>query len=207
MNQNLKENERELIKLVNFFKKKADKLLQEGKLGAEHQQLIIACENLANKLEMHASNRAEIFSQREMLKKLVKDNAVCPKCNKDAHLKLSGVHTTEQGWKSNRYTCRKCNIQFVWSRPNNPWDLVSYFEWYVEELRNQITEDAVDKEQSMELVDQLLENIGKLKPVLDASDRAYNDLKENENEMDKLIHGFKNHLLIEKIKMDTWEGE
>jgi len=48
MNQNLKENERELIKLVNFFRKRAEKLIKKGKLSEEHKQVINACEPIAS---------------------------------------------------------------------------------------------------------------------------------------------------------------
>ena len=34
----------------------------------------------------------------------------------------------------------------------------------------------------------------------------YEALQKRDLEMEKLIHEFKNSLLIEKIKMDTWEN-
>ena len=43
--QDLKQNERELIKQVNYFKKRAAKMLVEGKIGAEHGELIGSCES------------------------------------------------------------------------------------------------------------------------------------------------------------------
>ena len=50
-------------------------------------------------------------------------------------------------------------------------------------------------------------NLGKLKPVIDAHNAEYEALQKREAEMEKLIHEFKNSLLIEKIKMDTWENK
>jgi hypothetical protein len=46
-----------------------------------------------------------------------------------------------------------------------------------------------------------------LKPVIDAHNAEYDELQTRELEMEKLIHEFKNSLLIEKIKMDTWENK
>lgn len=200
MNPNLKENERELIKLVIFFKKKADKLIQEGKLGEEHKQMITACESLVEKLELHANNRKEILAQRELLRSIVKDNAVCPKCGRNTHLKHVGVATSEQGWKSNKYQCRRCNIQFVWNRPNNPWDLLPFMEAYLKEIREKAG-DEVDQDE----IDQVEKNLATLRPVLEASDRSYEEMKNSEAEMDQMIHTFRKHLLIEKIKMVDFE--
>lgn len=199
MNQNLKPNERELIKLVNFFKKRAEKMISEGKADESQQEMIKACEKLIEKIHNLAANRADILVHREQLTKIVKDNAECPKCNRNTHLKSSGVFTDDKGLKFNKYTCRRCNIQFVWSRPNNPWDLVAFMESYIESLST--SEDPAN----IALVDQMKENVAKLKPVLLASDNDYEEMRNAEVEMDKMIHGFKNHLLIEKIKMDTWE--
>ncbi len=50
-------------------------------------------------------------------------------------------------------------------------------------------------------------NLDKLKPVIDAHDKDYDVLMARDLEMEKLIHEFKNSLLIEKIKMDTWENK
>ncbi len=61
MNNNLKDNERALIKQVSFFKKRAEKLISEGKLGEEHTQLITTCETLISTVQLHAAKRAEIL--------------------------------------------------------------------------------------------------------------------------------------------------
>lgn len=209
MSHNLKDNERELIKLVNFFRKHAEALIRENKVDTEFQQLVDTCEKFAEQLNVHASKRDEVLLQREQLKKLVKDNAVCPKCNKNANLKFVGVDKHPQGWKCNKYKCRKCNIEFVWARPNNPWDMIPYVENFVAELEQKVKNDelnAADKQQADETIAQMQSNIDKLKPVIEASDLDYRELLEREEEMAKMIHEFKNHLLIIKIKMDTWES-
>lgn len=209
MSHNLKDNERELIKLVNFFRKHAEALIRENKVDTEFQQLVDTCEKFSEQLNVHASKRDEVLLQREQLKKLVKDNAVCPKCNKNANLKFVGVDKHPQGWKCNKYKCRKCNIEFVWARPNNPWDMIPYVENFVAELEQKVKNDelnAADKQQADETIAQMQSNIDKLKPVIEASDLDYRELLEREEEMAKMIHEFKNHLLIIKIKMDTWES-
>jgi len=210
MNQNLKENERELIKLVNFFRKRAASLIKEGKLGEDHQQVITACETLVEKLNIQAEQRAEIILQRENIKSIVKDNADCPKCNKNSHLKLIGVDKNDKGWKFNKYKCRRCNIEFVWHKPNNPWDTIPFLDMLVKQLGDKLKDQGVTKDiedSSNAMMGQVQENIDKLKMVIEASDKDYEDMKSKELEMDKMIHEFKNHLLIERIKMDSWNKE
>ncbi|KAA9340704.1 hypothetical protein [Adhaeribacter soli] len=206
--KNLKPNERELIKLTNFFKKRAEKLIQEGQLNEQEQQVTEACENLANSLYAHAANREAVLEKRKKLSEIVKDQAVCPKCNKSTHLKLNGVALSEQGWRSNKYKCRRCNITFTWNRPNNPWDLVPYLRQVIaemdvtahnEQLPSQTREHAAYNRDMMQ------ENLAKLEPVLQTSDEELAEMEQREKEMAKLIHEFKNYLLIEKIKMDNWK--
>jgi hypothetical protein len=209
MNHNLKENERELVKLVGFFRKHAEKLIGENKIDAEFQQLIETCGKFTTQLDLHARRRDEVLQQREQLKNLVKDNALCPKCGKNTHLKFSGTDKHPNGWKCNKYKCRKCNIEFVWSRPNNPWDMVAYVEHFVGDLEQKMTRGEFtgeDKQQAEATVIQMNGNLEKLKPVIEASDLDFKELEEREEEMAKMIHEFKNHLLIIKIKMDTWES-
>ncbi|HEX8516334.1 MAG TPA: hypothetical protein VF868_09060 [Bacteroidia bacterium] len=209
MSHNLRENERELIKLVNFFRKHAEKLSNENKQDEEFKLLIDTCEKFAEQLNMHAARRDDVIMQREQLKNLVRDNALCPKCTKNTHLKFVGVDTHPEGWKCNKYKCRKCNIGFVWSRPNNPWDMIPYVEGFVSDLEKKIQSDEMgeeEKQAAVATIAQMHSNIDKLKPVIEASDLDYRELQEREEEMAKMIHEFKNHLLIIKIKMDTWES-
>src|SRR4051812_41515724 len=122
MNPSLKKNERELVKLTRFFRKRAESFTETGKLTEEQKNKIIeSCENLEKSLDIHAQYREAVILRRENLQKSVQDNAACPKCNGRVQLKLVGTVTHERGWKSNKYRCRKCNIEFVWNRPNNPW--------------------------------------------------------------------------------------
>jgi hypothetical protein len=209
MSHNLKENERELIKLVGFFRKHAEKLSKENKSDQEFSLLIDTCEKFAEQLNMHAARRDDVLVQREQLKNLVKDNALCPKCGKNTQLKFVGIDTHPKGWKCNKYKCRKCNIEFVWSRPNNPWDMIPYVEEFVKDLEAKIANNEIsaeERETAEATVLQMHANIEKLKPVIEASDLDHKELLEREEEMAKMIHEFKNHLLIIKIKMDTWES-
>jgi hypothetical protein len=204
MNQNFKENERELIKQVNYFKKRAEKMIKEGKLGDEHNQLIASCETLIETLNIHAAKRTEIILQRESLKNIVKDNAECPKCHTSAQLKHVGVDKSEQGWKCNKYKCRRCNIEFVWARPNNPWDLLEFMEHFISELKQKAENtDEAEKQQSMSIIEQMQMNLEKLKPVISASDADYEEMQTRESEMSKIVNEFKTHLQIERIKMEA----
>lgn len=209
MNKHFKSNERELVKVATFFKRQSKILILEGKLGEDHKKVEEAVDRFIDHMEQHANNRAFILDQREQLNKLVKDDAVCPGCHTKNMLKLVGTEKNEKGWKSNRYKCRKCNIAFTWNRPNNPWDMIPYIEEMLQVMQlkaeNEST-DAVEKEQLATAMENMTANLDKLKPVIDAHASEYNDLQQRDTEMVKLIHEMKNSLLIEKIKMDTWEN-
>jgi hypothetical protein len=209
MNRNFKSNERELVKVVTFFKKQSRKLIEEGKLGEEHKKVEEAVDKFVDHMDKHADARTFILEQREALQKLVKDDATCPSCNKKDMLKLVGTEQNEKGWKSNRYKCRRCNIEFTWNRPNNPWDMLEYIEDVLailkEKFANPSTPEA-EKQQISSGIASMEDNLSKLKPVIDAHNIEYLALQKREEEMEKLIHEFKNSLLIEKIKMDTWEN-
>ena len=209
MNKHFKPNERELVKVATFFKKQSKKLIADGKLGEEHKAVEDAVDRFIEHMNTHADTRAFILEQRDYLKKLVKDNAQCPTCHTNNMLKLVGAEKNDKGWKSNRYKCRKCNIAFTWNLPNNPWDMIQYIEEVLVTLRLKYAEAGPqenDKADISHTIDNMQANLGKLKPVIDAHDMEYNQLQTRETEMEKLIHEFKNSLLIEKIKMDTWEN-
>ena len=125
-------------------------------------------------------------------------------------IKQVSVEKNEKGWKSNRYRCRRCNIEFTWNRPNNPWDMIQYIEEVMNMLQTKATDPAandVEKAQLEAGIESMKGNLDKLKPVIDAHNKEYEALQTREEEMEKLIHEFKNSLLIEKIKMDTWENK
>jgi hypothetical protein len=209
MNIHFNQQERDLVKLATFFKKQSKKLIDQGKLGEEHRSVEEAVDRFLEHLENHANTRAFVLEQRDYLSKLVKDNAKCPSCRTSEMLKLVGVEKNEKGWKSNRYKCRKCNIEFTWNTPNNPWDMIEYIEDVLQQLRSKVSEESTsthDKEQAADVIESMEANLAKLRPVIEAHNKDYGDLQGRENEMKKLIHEFKNSLLIEKIKMDTWEN-
>jgi hypothetical protein len=210
MNKHYKSNERELVKVATFFKKQSRKLIDAGKLGEEHRKVEDAVDRFVAQMDEHANARATLLEQRELLKKLVKDNAVCPKCNTKDKLKIVGTEKDEKGRKSNRYKCRKCNIEFTWNMPNNPWDMIDYIEEVLQHMRLRNEAESAkpeEKEQNLLAIESLEGNLVKLKPVIEDHNLKYNELQQREEEMDQLIHEFKNTLLIEKIKMDTWENK
>lgn len=210
MNQNLKSNERELVKVATFFKRQSRKLIDAGKLGEEHHQVADAVDRFIAQMEEHANSRAHLLAERETLKKLVKDDAVCPRCRTNDKLKPAGTEKDSHGWTSNRYKCRKCNIQFTWNRPNNPWDMIGYIEAVIAEFEARLNGDGVGQAERDQLtagVASMKANLHQLKPVIETHDLEFNKLKERDLEMEKIIHEFKNSLLIEKIKMNTWENK
>jgi hypothetical protein len=209
MNKHFNQKERDLVKLATFFKKQSKRLIDEGKLGDEHRSVEEAVNRFLEHLDNHANTRAFILEQRDYLDKLVKDNARCPSCHTSDKLKLVGVEKNEKGWKSNRYKCRKCNIEFTWNMPNNPWHMIEHIEEVLQQLRSKLSEESTqahDKEQATAVIENMQANLDKLRPVIDAHNKDYGDLQAREDEMERLIHEFRNSLLIEKIKMDTWEN-
>ncbi len=209
MNPNFKSNERELVKIAGFFKRQSRKLIDAGKLDSEHAQVGEAVDKFIASLEEHANTRAKILDDRHVLRKIVKDNAVCPRCNTSDKLKLTGTEKDEKGRVSNCYKCRKCNIQFTWNRPNNPWDMVRYIEEVMETLRVKRESGGLSEAEAGQLtvaLESMQANLDTLRPVIDAHDEEYSRILERDREMEKIIHEFKNSLLIEKIKLDTWEN-
>ncbi|MES2512730.1 MAG: hypothetical protein V4580_01245 [Bacteroidota bacterium] len=205
MEQNLKPEERELIKLVQYFKKRAQVLITENKLDEDYRQMLETCDKLTEQLHQHAKNREIVLSEREQLQGMIKDNAKCPKCSSNEMLKVIGFDTTAQGWKSNKYKCRRCNIAFVWNTPNNPWDMIPYVEKFIKDTEEKVALlDSSDPEHEATVsgLEQMKSNVAKLKPVADASDLDMKDLEERELQMADLVRKFKKHLMIEKIKME-----
>lgn len=202
MDQQLKPEERELVKLVHYFKKRAEILIIENKLDDEYRQMLGTCDKLTEQLYVHAKSRQTVLAEREQLQNLVKDNAKCPSCNSNEMLKVIGVDTNEQGWKSNKYKCRRCNITFVWNTPNNPWDMIPYVENFLAGLEAKINEGAAE-EQVLPALQQMKLNLAKLKPVVEASDLDFAELEEREKQMADLVNKFKKHLMIEKIRMEN----
>jgi molybdopterin-biosynthesis enzyme MoeA-like protein len=203
----LKANERELIKLIRFFSKRAKLLIDKGQLDPEHEKLTSACENLEQQLYTHAQNRGVILEKRARLEKVVEDNAQCPQCKHADMLKRTGTTSNEHGWRCNTYKCRRCNITFTWNRPNNPWHLVEFLEVYMKELEITLeTEQSpAMREHILQSIAQMQESLNRLRPVLADSNEEVTALDQKEQEMTRLIHQFKNYLLIEKIKLDTLE--
>lgn len=206
MNPHLKPEERDLYKLVNYFKKRAEVLIIENRLDEEYRQMLDTCDKLMYQLELHAENRSRVLSAREQLKGMVNDNAKCPKCMSNTQLKTIGTDTNEKGWKSNKYKCRRCNITFVWNAPNNPWDMIPYVAEFIEQteirLNKQDAEEAA-KTENFHALALMRENLEKLKPVVDASDRDLKELEERELHMAEMVHTFRKHLMIEKIRLEN----
>lgn len=205
MEQNLKPEERELVKLVQYFKKRAQVLITENKLEEDYRLMLETCDKLTEQLYAHARNRDTISSEREQLQGMIKDNAKCPKCHSSDMLKVIGFDTTPQGWRSNKYKCRKCNIAFVWNMPNNPWDMIPYVEKFIGDTESKINSlDPADpgREATSAGLEAMKANLAKLKPVVEASDLDMKDLEEREKQMADMVHTFKKHLQIEKIKLE-----
>ncbi len=205
MAPNLKAEERELIRLVNFFKRKVKSLIDEKKTTEDYSEMLQTCDKLVEQIAIHANSRDAVLEDRERLKSLIKEQALCPKCEKNANLKLIGTDKSAEGWKSNKYRCKKCNIEFVWNTPNNPWDMVPYVEQYISTLEEKLQQENVSediKEENRIAIEQLKGNLAKLKPVVEASDLDLSEMENRDKEMAEIVRNFTKHLMIEKIRMD-----
>lgn len=203
MTPNFNSEERELAKLVKFFKKKVSTLSEEKKAEQDYTPFIETCDKLMEQLNSHAEKRTIILNEREQLKGLVRDNAQCPKCAKADQLKVIGTDKSPHGWKSNKYKCRRCNISFVWNAPNNPWDMIPYAEYVMSDLEKKIEEAPEQaKEQMMAALTQMRGNIEKLKPIVEASDLDMGELDLREKEVAEVIRKFRKQLMIEKIRIE-----
>jgi hypothetical protein len=205
MEAEFKPEEKELIRLVNYFRKRGEILIIENKLGDEYKQMLETCDKFVEQLEKHAVIRQSVIDEREQLNNVVKDNAKCPECESNAHLKVIGTDTNEKGWKSNKYKCRKCNITFVWNAPNNPWDMIPYVEHFIGELEKKLATVPPDTQSQLATtaaIEQMKDNLSKLKPVVENSERNFRELEEREGQMAELVHKFKKHLMIEKIRLE-----
>lgn len=205
MEKNLKPEERELIKLVQYFKKRAEVLIAENRLDEEYRQMLETCDKLTEQLQVHAKFREAVLAEHGQLQGMIKDNAKCPKCSSNEMLKVIGFDTTPQGWKSNKYKCRRCNIAFVWNTPNNPWDMIPYVEKFIKDIEEKISGmDPTDPEfqETLPGLEGMKANLAILRPVVEASDADMKELKEREAQMEDIVHKVKKHLLIEKIRLE-----
>lgn len=208
MKQNLNENEREVIKLINFFKNRGERLAREGELTQEHQDLDAACERLSGKIYHHADFRQQIQEKHQTLKGIIEDHAQCPTCAKADMLKKTSVATNDLGWKSNRYKCRRCNIEFTWNRPNNPWDMIPFLELCLQELDvNLNTETPMEpelKERAEAAREHMAVSLEQLRTAIESADAEKGQMEEQDREMSRMLHDFKKYLMIEKIKMEPF---
>lgn len=205
MELNYNQEERELVKLVSFFKKQSERFSASKENEEAYRQMMETCDKLVEQLNIHAQHRETILMQREELKKLVRDNAQCPKCASSANIKMTGTDKSQQGWMSNKYKCRRCNIEFVWNAPNNPWDMVPYVEHFIVEIEKKLGDGSLDEQTvaaNAAALSQMKENLSQIKPVVEMSEKNRVEMEAREQVMADMINKVKKHLMIEKIKMD-----
>ena len=88
--------------------------------------------------------------------------------------------------------------------------MLEYIEEILLQMRAKVeggSVDVTDIDQSRQAIEVMQQNLDKLKPVVEAHDKDYQELQSREGEMERFLHEFKNSLMIEKIKMDTWENK
>lgn len=203
MNPNLNANEREVIKLALFFQKNARRIIEEKSLNENYSELAESCEKIITALSTHADFRASVLQQKKELQSAIQDNALCPKCESAEYLRYIGVDTSEE-WKCNKYKCRRCNISFVWNRPNNPWDLLKFVERMKEQimLQSNISEMAGEFSELTPALQNLDSQMENLRSTINHVDRIYSDMMEKDEAMSTLVKEFKKFLMIEKIKLE-----
>lgn len=206
MNRNFTSGERELINVVNYFERQSKKLIAQGKLGEEHSKIQETVERFVEQVEGHANYRVALQEKRSQISKIIKDDVSCPNCHSRDFVKWTGVDKNEKGWKSNRYKCRRCNIQFTWHIPNNPWDFIDYTNEMINKLLAKIAEGSKEQDDVLQTMESTKAQLDKIVPIIQAHDSEYAEMQIRDEEMSRLVHDFTNSLKIEKIKMNTWEA-
>src|SRR5690606_21463649 len=117
------------------------------------------------------------------------------------YLKYIGEDDTEE-WKCNKYKCRRCNITFVWNRPNNPWDLLKFVERLKEQLILQAGISGGAGSQLSPLLVNLEAQMESLRNAISHVDKVYSEMIEKDQAMATLVKDFKKLLMIEKIKLE-----
>lgn len=87
--------------------------------------------------------------------------------------------------------------------------MISYIQEVMDTLKSKResgTMSEAEAEQVAKALESMQSNLDTFKPVIDAHNEEYKRIIERDREMEKIIHEFKNSLLIEKIKLDTWEN-
>ena len=87
--------------------------------------------------------------------------------------------------------------------------MLEYIEEMLAQMRAKLEAGSAetDTDQTRQAIGVMQQNLDKLKPIVDAHDKDYYELQSREAEMERFLHEFKNSLMIEKIKMDTWENK
>ena len=88
--------------------------------------------------------------------------------------------------------------------------MIKFIEEIIGDIETKLQDETTSEEEKGQTrvgLESMQSNLGRLKPVIEAHDQEYNAIINRDAEMERLIHEFKNSLLIEKIKMDTWENK
>ena len=82
--------------------------------------------------------------------------------------------------------------------------MIPYVEKFISEMEQKLAGQPAEEDNSTTALalQQMKANLGKLKPVVDASDLDLKELEEREIQMADMVHKFKKHLMIEKIRME-----
>jgi len=82
--------------------------------------------------------------------------------------------------------------------------MIPYVEDFISTLEQKLEDigDEATKHANAQALEQMKGNLAKLKPVVEASDLDYAELQEREVQMADMVHKFKKHLMIEKIRME-----
>ena len=87
--------------------------------------------------------------------------------------------------------------------------MIEYIEEMLQQMRTKVEAGSLvesDTDQTRQAIEGMQQSLEKLKPIVEAHDKDYKELQAREQEMERFLHEFKNSLMIEKIKMDTWEN-
>lgn len=83
--------------------------------------------------------------------------------------------------------------------------MIAYVEDFILKIEGKLADPEFDEETRQTntiALEQMKVNLDKLKPVVEASDRNLKEFEERDFLIQDMVHKFRKHLMIEKIRME-----
>ena len=212
-NDYLKEDERELLALVDWFCKRCEAVEKEkGRLAANEQQLKITYTKMAESVQRRAARRQEDEQKRIAAHNQQAANHLmeCTKCNSTAHVKWTGTTAESKknkGWTHFKYHCTACNLMFLHYMPVEDEHLLQWYENFLSQMEK-TREDGSTYVEILNITSARLQELknsyAALKASIEKVEAATKIIEEEDAKLDEIIERQRNALLVMKTKTSTW---